>query len=369
MKIVIGSVLKPLTDVRHYYKIALSLTKLPNAKITILARQVQDAPTNPAIELKSITPAQYSLIQRFLATYLFIGRLFRIRPNIIIVCTHELLIAAIIYKSIFGGKLIYDIQENYALNIVSNKTYSSYFKFFLSKYIRLKEDLCSKFVDRFWLAESCYQHELKFLHGNFDVFENKSMIERDIKPVSFQDQSKIKLIFSGTIAEENGIFEAINLTKQLYDINPDYSLLITGCCHNTVLFKKIKELTERCTFILINISTEPIDYQIIKEEIRNADIGLICYQTQANFINKIPTKLYEYLSVGLPILLTTNTSWTELCCRYNASIELDFKQYDPIEIDRIIRSVLFYNLENINNAELLWSKYENQLLHSLKNIA
>ena len=177
------------------------------------------------------------------------------------------------------------------------------------------------------------------------------------------------MLFSGTIAEENGIFEAISISKQLHDINPGYSLSIIGCCHNTGLNKKLKEMAKRLSFISLNISVEPIDYEIIAKEIMNVDIGLICYHHQPNFINKIPTKLYEYLSMGLPILIQNNKSWTELCSKYKSAISLDFKDIQAIEINQIIQSNSFYYLENIDNADLLWPSCEEQLINSIKNIA
>ncbi len=369
MKIIIGSVLKPLTDVRHYYKIALSLAKIPNTKISILARQTKNVPVCESITFEGIHSDKYSIFQRILTPCIFFIRVCLIRPDIVIVCTHELLIEAVFYKLISGCKLVYDVQENYALNIVSNRTYNSSFRPILSKYIALKEKLCAKFVDRFWLAESCYQHELTFLSDRFDILENKSVIQREIKPVSFKDMQNIQLLFSGTIAEENGIFEALELAKQLNKINSGYSLSIIGCCHQPELSTKLKEIADKQSFVKLQLSSKPIDYQDIIKEISKVDVGIISYHLQQNFINKVPTKLFEYLSIGLPVILQNNPKWSDLALKYGSSIKLNFKDFTASEIDIAIRSNSFYQGERIDLKELLWSSCEEKLIESINNIA
>jgi len=364
LKIVIGSVLKPLTDVRHYHKIALSLLKIPASQVYILARCTTNLPVKDNLHFKSITPASVSLINRLSAPYKFLYYLFKVAPTAIVVCTHELLLPALFYKWYKGCILIYDVQENYRLNIKSNSTYNPLLKRILAFTVKTKERLSSQFVNCFWLAEQCYKTELSFVSDNNEVFENKSILSKEIRPFSFRNKEIVRFVFSGTIAEETGINEAITLITKLHKLDPKYSLTIVGCCHDPQLLRILNEKATVKPYIKLKINNEPINYESVIKEIQNSDLGIISYRQQENFNNKVPTKLYEYLSLGLPVILQGNEKWEKICNRYDAAIVMDFTDYDPEIIHQFIQEKVFYSTSATDPSELTWFSGENDFINS-----
>jgi len=345
LNIVIASILKPLDDVRHFQKLGTSFAKLPNVHIHILARDVryQIPKFENNITFRSIFPSQGNLLERLLAPWKLFFYLVKVKPKQVIACTNELLIVIILYKILFGTKIVYDIQENYAENIRNKANLGFIAKSVLATFIRSKETICAKFIDQFWLAEACYEQELPFVRGKIKVLENKSLFFRHREAISLRNNATINLLFTGTIAKENGIFEAISLADALHKIDNRYRLTIIGCCHQPETAIELEKLAlTHKAFISLIYNTIPIEYRLIQENVLKADIGLICYQPQQNFKNKMPTKLYEYTTVGLPILLQTNPKWNRFCDDYKNAIPIDFQNFNAIGIHQSIQNTIFY---------------------------
>ena len=70
---------------------------------------------------------------------------------------------------------------------------------------------------------------------NHSVLENKYLPSgpepvQNTFPVKIDLSKPVMLLYSGTIAEVYGIFEAIELTEKLHKINPNIRLHIIGFC-------------------------------------------------------------------------------------------------------------------------------------------
>ena len=46
----------------------------------------------------------------------------------------------------------------------------------------------------------------------------------------------------------------------------------------------------------------------------------------------MPTKVFEYLTYGLPIISQTNTIWTDYAMKHKACIPVDFDQVDAEKV-------------------------------------
>jgi glycosyltransferase involved in cell wall biosynthesis len=359
LNIVIASILKPLDDVRHFQKLGNSLAKLPNVYVHILGRETtyQIPKTGSNITFRVLFPSQGNLFQRLIAPWRLFFYLVKVKPEQVISCTNELLIVIILYKILFGTKIVYDIQENYAENIRNKANLGFIAKSVIATYIRSIEIICAKFIDQFWLAEACYERELPFVKGKFITLENKSLFFRHREAISLRSNKVIHLLFSGTIAKENGIFEAIELAHALHKIDNRYRLTIVGCCHQPETAIELEKLALTYkSFISLIHNTIPIEYRLIQENVLKADIGLICYQTQPNFKNKMPTKLYEYTTAGLPILLQNNPKWNRFCDDYKNAITIDFQNFNPIEIHQSIQNAIFYPNGNNLAKQHTWEE-------------
>jgi glycogen(starch) synthase len=368
-KILLASVLKPVNETRMYEKFAKSLLKLNDVEIHIAGF----APTNNSkpehhIFFHTIFSKSRLHISRIGAQFKLIRLLLKVKPQILIVTTHEILIVSILYKLFSGTVLIYDVQENYYRNIRFTTTFPPFIRNIIASGVRLIEMLTRPFADFYLLAERNYESEFSFSKNKSCIIENKFKNE-GITPVIKQQlkinpKNSIQFLYSGTIAEVYGIFKTVELIKKLHEFNSNITLTIIGYSSKKEALNKLKSEIKNAPFISLIGGDTPVAHSDIIKAIQNSDIGILSYLPNKSTENCIPTKLYEYLSLYLPMIIPPNPIWTSITTPYNASITFDFNTSKPEELLENLNQHIFYTSKPEHTT---WDSEETKLLKLIKS--
>ena len=361
-KVVLASVLKPVDDTRMYEKFGISMSQTNKYDVNIIGFYSKNIPSHPGISFYPIFRFNRLSFKRLFAPVQCLKKLIKLKPEIVIVNTHELQLVAWLYKILFGCKLFYDIRENYYRNIRYTKSFPWLFRPFLAGYVRSIEYLSTLFIDHYFLAEKQYAQEFTFASNNSTVIENK------FKPPAYDLPSKAKstnidIVFTGTLAESTGVFEAIKLANQLYALDNKIRLKIIGYCAIKSTLKKIKSSIENRDHIQLIGGEELVPHRQILHHIAVANFGFIYYPKNYSTINSIPTKLYEYLGCRLPILLQNHAPWVALANRFNACCVISMDHLNPRELLQTMKEKSFYNKGD--QREILWHHEAKKLLEKL----
>lgn len=351
-KLVIASVLKPVNDSRNYEKTAISINKLGNYEVYLVGQKVRNLPMGSSILFNPLFSFHRLSFKRLLAGWTFFRYLLKLRPEVVIVTTFELMKPAVFYKLFFGGKLIYDVQENYYRNLVYTNSFPPIIKHILAVLVRGWEYMTRPFVDHYLLAEKNYEREFSFTKNKSSILENK-LPQNSVLPRQERGDGTIRLLYTGTIAENYGIFEAIELARLLHKEEPRIRLVIAGFAAEKEVLEKVKEKISNADFISLVGGSEFVSHQEILRLIASADLGLISYRPNKSTENCIPTKLYEYLAHRLPYLIGSNPVWSALTRKYQAGIEIDFKNPEVTKILELFRSSSFYT--TVPGEEIFWN--------------
>lgn len=364
-KILLGSVLKPTNDARMYEKIGKSLSVLPNTEIHIAGYESLQSNQKDQFFYPIFGSSRMSFL-RLLAPLKFFILARKIKPDTIVVSTHELLIITYLYRTFFACKVIYDIQENYFYNLLYTDTFPPVIKHILAYWVRLKEICIKKKIDGYLLAEKTYKIELSDrIHEHILVLENKYQgeVHHEPKIVKITEGGKIKLLYSGTIATSYGVFEAIDLIIRLYLLDFRFELTIIGFAPDYRELTKVKNRIAPYPFIKLCGGEKLVPHSEILSAIKSHHIGLLPYRFNESTTLRVPTKLFEYLLNQLPVICSHNTIWEEYIEKFNAGIIISFSNLPTAaEIKSNIMNKIFYTQGNPN--ELLWE--EEKLLNWYK---
>ncbi len=362
--IVVASVLKPVDDVRLYEKFALSLSQTNKYDIKIIGFSTKNTPSQSNIKYYPIFKFKRLSIHRVVAPINYWICLRKLQPDLIIVTTAELLPVSCIYKMLFRCKVIYDVQENHYKNIIYNNHYPFLFKWFLAFMVRGSESIFKNSVDYIIYAERCYEQELGFTSKIFSVLENKY---KPIKSASVGKSASIRnFLYSGTISENYGIFEAIAVFRSLYELDDKLHLTIIGHCSYKPTLIKLKNLVKESKNIQLVSGEEPVAHDQIVDQILHSDLGIIAYRSNPSTKNCIPTRMYEYLALQLPMIIPHNPAWEKICIHYKAAISIDFLNNHPAELMETINQYDFYP-QGIDD-QVVWKKEEHQLLEIIDSV-
>jgi glycogen synthase len=345
-KIVFASVLKPINDVRMYKKMALSI---PDSEIHIVGFK-SEIPQNSNIHFYPIFNFNRLSVKRLFAPLQFFILLLKIRPQTIVICTHELLEIAVFYKFISGAKLIYDIQENYYLNIIHSGSFKSILRYPIAFKTRITEWFCAPFINLFVLAEKTYLNELPFVKKRYLIFENLPLEEDLIFPKKEYDlntKSTIEIIYSGTISESYGVFEAINFAKKVFEFDKRIKLYILGYSSQKTLIEKVNLAIKNSPFIILTTAITPVEHSLIIDAIAKADIAILPYQFNKSTENRIPTKLWECIALKTPIIMSKNNNCEIIISQYEAGITLDISAIDSNTWNDFLNKKYYTNDEKI----------------------
>jgi glycosyltransferase involved in cell wall biosynthesis len=364
-KIIIASVLKPIDDTRMFEKFGLSIAKANRYEVNIIGFISKNTLTNDSINFYPHGPFSRTSIQRLITPLKIFKIYLKVKPDIIICNTHELLIVTILHRILFGGKIVYDVRENYVKNIRNTSVFHPLLKPLLSAYVRLKELITKPFFNRFILAERVYEDQLKFLPKHKSIIIENKCASLPVESETVKQASKnITLLYSGTISESNGVFDAINITDELRSLDEAIHLKIIGNCALKKDLLQLKKAIDGKAYIELIGGDYLVPHQQIMQEIRNASFGFVLKKLN-NGINddKLLTRLFEYTANKLPIILLNNPTWVNFCNELNAAAPIDPNDFDPAALLDAMKKYDFYSKGDVSTS--LWQSEEVKLLKML----
>ncbi|WP_276499511.1 glycosyltransferase [Pontibacter litorisediminis] len=369
-RVLLASLLKPVNDTRMYEKLGLSLSKFAETQVDIAGFQAPLPVTAPAnLHFHPIFDFKRLSLDRFRAQQKYKQLLRQLKPHLIIACTHELLLASLSYCQKYGAQLVYDVQENYTLNLTSQENYPPLLRQLLALGVAQAERKASQSIAHFLLAEESYADELPFLQkGKYTVIGNKYKpapgYTLPATPVQVAQQP-LRLLYSGTIAEVYGVFEAVSFAEALHELEPSTSLTIIGYSARSHTLQQLKERIKGKRYIKLIGGDKLVPHQQILEQVQESNLGLLPYQPHPSTERCIPTKLYEYVAHALPVLVQQNPLWQSITAAYQAGIAIDFRQAPPQDLLPRIRQSQFYT--SGIPAEVFWETEEAKLLEIIKD--
>lgn len=371
IKIIIASLLKPIDDTRAFEKIGRSLAQTNKYDVNIIGFESKKTRSEKNISFWPIYSQNRKHLRRLFAPLRLLKICHKVKPQVLIVNTPELLLVSYVNKIIFGTKIIYDIMENYEMNLAYDTIYPKWQKPILHLYLRLVQGLSRYFVSHYFLAERIYAEQLTFIKkGKCTIIENKAIVDRTHLQArannSQINRKERSFIISGTLGKTYGTLAGIQFFKAISSYLPNSTLHIIGYSADSAYKRLLIDKCNSLKNIRLTIANHPIEHELILEAIQQADIGILPYAINDNVKNRIPTKFYEYAALQLPFLIPENEPWLKFITKYNAGITVNFNQGVNYELAQKIINTTFYNAENL--SDIYWNIEETKLLKVIDNI-
>ncbi|MCJ8166208.1 glycosyltransferase [Pontibacter sp. E15-1] len=369
-RILIASLLKPINDTRMYEKLGVSLSLLPQVQVHLVGFQAPSPPGAPAnMRFHPLFRFRRLSLGRVAAQFAYYRLLRQLKPDLIIVCTHELLLANHLYCQRHSCQLVYDVQENYALNLASQDNYAPLLKKALGWGVGMLERRLARHVAHFLVAEQSYVQELPFLGRRHTLLENKYKPAPTyrIPPTPTQvGPDPLRLLYTGTMARLYGVFEAIALADALYQLEPGTSLTLIGYCADSDTLRQIEQLAEDRPYLTLIGGGTLVPHQQIVEAFKTHDVALMPYQPHESTFRCMPTKLYEYAAHALPMVVQQNPLWDAFLKAHQAGIAIDYTAPDSSALLRELRKQQFY--EPGVPSGVFWDSEEKKLLTVMRQL-
>lgn len=307
-RIVIASVLKPMDEPRMFAKLGNTLAALGH-EVYITGHGTSHVVPPSSITFFPLGKFSRLSLSRLLAPFRSLRYWMSIHPDTIIVCTHELLFVGVLATLFRNTQLVYDVQENYYCNLRYTNAFPLLLRVPVALYVRTKEWFASLFIHHFLLAEGVYEKQLPFVKRKFSILENR------FRQADGEQQNTStgyhNLLFTGTLAESTGVWQAIEWATSLYALDNRFTLTIVGHAPQHDTLTQLEALTRKHKFIALQASAQPVPHAAIRQAIISADVGIIWYPSNKSTEGRIPTKYFEYTALGLKILAPRGQSFSD----------------------------------------------------------
>ena len=376
----LASVLKPVDDTRMLGKFARTLAGL-GARVAVAGQASAAARPGAGITQYPIFSGARLSLARLLAQARYWRLLRRLRPKLIIVHAPELLPLTLLWRALGEDrKFLYDIRENYALNVRTQRVYGGLVRRVLAAGLRGVEGTAARRAAAVLLAEASYADELPFLRalppGRVLVLENKyqpapgESLPPLARPMPAATQP-LRLLFSGTISALNGVWEAIELARALRAAWPGgAALTIIGFCQQPALLRELQAVAAaNSAWLTLVGGAGLVPHARIVAALGGAHLGLLPYRPHPSTARCRPTKLFEYLAHGLPVLIPDNPLWASVVRAHGAGLVVDFAA--PARAAAAVAAALpaahFYPA-GVPTDPVLWAGEGKKLRHLLESL-
>lgn len=270
-------------------------------KVSVWGKAAKDPPVTGQVVGNGIDRSSW--FKRIRLQARFYRDLGALQPDILVVCTFELLLVAAFFRLTHPSvRLVYDVRENYVANMLYANSWSLLLRGPLAMCISLIEQIGCTATDQIWVAESCYKQERR-------LFEDATLIPNyalESKESRTKSEETLKMLISGTLGRHYGTLESINwFISMAKESEVPLRLVIAGYSADTTYAKAIRQsCTGQSAISLIGVENpvDPLEIEILQAK---ADVLLLPYRPNKSTYNRVPTKYFEAQSKGLPIILQT----------------------------------------------------------------
>ena len=138
------------------------------------------------------------------------------------------------------------------------------------------------------------------------------------------------------------MFTAIDLADKLYEHDNSIRLRIIGYCSQPETLLQVRKIIENRNYIELFGGDRLVPHDKIMRAIAAAHFGIIAYPPNPATENTVPTKLFEYVSSRLPVLLINHKPWIHRCLAYQAALVFDPNNPDAFTLLQKMKSTAFY---------------------------
>jgi len=203
-----------------------------------------------------------------------------------------------------GKKIVYDVHENNPAAILNKEWLPKRIRKLISRRFARYEENASRLFDGIIVTTESVEKRFSGLsrvallpnYRKATTFAVSNHYSIGSKPVVF--------VYAGAISSMTCVNEIIQAAYVLEKRKNNFALKIAGPISNKSLVRALREVHEPVEYLGV------IPRKEAELLVKNSDVGLLLYSREdPNAVQCSPNKLFEYLSLGKPIIATDNDYW------------------------------------------------------------
>ncbi|MBY6037083.1 glycosyltransferase family 4 protein [Fictibacillus nanhaiensis] len=234
-----------------------------------------------------------------------------------------------------GKKVIYDVHEDLPEQILSKQWIPGPLRKSVALAAKHFEKYASKRFDAIVTATPYINERFRKYNSNSITIHNYPLLQELIKTSEIQEVSKPlednkkRVVYLGGIYLLRGIKEMIRSVEKVNEMHP-VEFRLGGSFAPASLEDEVKKMSgwKHVSFLGF------LNRHDVKEELSQANAGLVLLHPEPRFVVSYPIKLFEYMSAGLPVIASNFPLWEDIVRENGCGICVD-----PLNIDEIAKAI------------------------------
>jgi len=317
-KVCILTSVHPPFDARIFHKQAKSLVKA-GYNVTLIAQHDKNEVVD-GVEIVAL-PKPKNRLWRVLGTWRVFKLVLKQKTDVYHFHDPELLPVGVLLKFFTRRKVIYDVHENVKRDIVTKSWLPRVARKPLSLMYQLTEKLCFLFIDEIIIAEDSYIENYRRC-SNILALRNYPILSY-VRGSSEVKNSRPTLVYAGGISEARGVLELVESVRLLKPKHETVLLTLVGPIYPISLEEKIRKFLGQFRLQDNVCLVGKVRHEEIYNILPRCHIGIAILHPEPNYIESLPTKLFEYMAAGLPVIASNFPLWQEIVEGNNCGLTID----------------------------------------------
>ena len=153
--------------------------------------------------------------------------------------------------------------------------------------------------------------------------------------VEEKDSVRFTISVIGLISKTRGVFEIVESIRIL--VTKGYSNLkvyFVGLFDTPYLQNHLLDLVKYYTLDDHVFFIKQVPYPEVFKILNRSDLGLAILHPEPNYLESIPTKIFEYYLAGLPVISSDFKYWNKIVIKYQCGYVVD-----PFNIESIVHAI------------------------------
>jgi glycosyltransferase involved in cell wall biosynthesis len=223
------------------------------------------------------------------------------------------LIPAALYLRLTGARVIYDAHEDTPADRLKSEGLGWFKRYLYFVLFYFFEFLGCQFFNYIIAATPHIQKQLKRFTSRVETVNNFPLIQEFLMDPNWSEKKK-SICYVGGITVDRGILTTLDALADL----KDFTLELAGPCQPSLL-DRIKSHPQ---WGKVNYHGY-VDRKQVRNIYQKSQYGLVLLFPKPNHINALPTKFFEYMTAGMPIVVSNFPLWQQLISENNCGISID----------------------------------------------
>jgi glycosyltransferase involved in cell wall biosynthesis len=229
------------------------------------------------------------------------------------------------------GKVVFDVHENVPAQLVAKPWLPGWAVVPVRAGYGQAEKALVRSVDGLVLAEDSYA-------GRYDpgavVVRNYPLRPSDPPPPHQEDRGAFRLFYAGGVSALRGIWTMLEAVARLNQGGISTTLTVAGDLVPASLGEEVatwvygQGLQER-----VQLSGR-VSYAQVLRELGSADVGLALLQPTPNYVDSLPTKMFDYMSRAVPVMVSDFPHWRAIVEEAGCG-----RAVDPLDVGAVVEGL------------------------------